>query len=94
MSDKKDLKEKLVETIFEQVIGSIEVSFDEDVYVSGEEVSKALTGIVLEVLKEENTREVIREKVRDGIAGLDPKMVAKALEPEVSRSLLGRLFSK
>lgn len=94
MSTEQCLKDKLLETVLNQIITDLDVELSDSVYIDTEKISDELTAIVLGVLREEDVREVVREKVRAGIEELDPKLVAKALEPEVSRSLISKLFRK
>jgi len=86
------LKNKLVERILGDVIKNIEVSLEEEVYLDAEAIGKELTVVVLEVLQEDETKKMIKEKIRGIIAKIDEKCVAKALEPDLGKGFLSRFF--
>ena len=86
------LKEKLFGKIFEDLIKNLVVEFDDGVYISGEKVGDMLTQLFIETLQEEEVREMLRCKIREAVADIDPKKIAEAVEKEIKPGFFRRLF--
>jgi len=93
MPDSVDsFKEKLVTTIFDQVIKQTEICVDGEVCIDPEAISLILTQHLVEVLQEDEVKKAIKDKVRAVIMGLDENVIRDALQPEIGKGFIKRLF--
>ena len=92
VADLNEFKDLLVTRIFEQVIQQTEICVDGDVYVDPEKISPVLTELIVEVLQEDEVKREIKNKVRKVVMGLDEKVIRDALQPEIGKGFIKRLF--
>ena len=89
----KDLEGKLVDCILDQVISNLEIGGLDEVYLDPDTVSEQINSLLIEVLNEDEIKEIVKEKFRTIIKSVDADLISKDVETKVRKGFLRKFLN-